>query len=52
MKSIREDSIMAAFTTMLNKLFFARDNIPCDPCGRIAFFIVLQIQAPALGRVG
>ena len=27
MKSIREDSIMAAFTTMLNKLIFARDKV-------------------------
>ena len=27
-------------------------NIPRDPCGRIVFFIVLQIQVPALGRVG
>ena len=27
MKSIREDSIMAAFTTMLNKLIFARDRV-------------------------
>ena len=27
MKSIREDSIMAAFTTMLNKLIYARDKV-------------------------
>lgn len=27
MKSIREDSIMAAFTTMMNKLIFARDKV-------------------------
>lgn len=27
MKSIREDNIMAAFTTMLNKLIFARDKV-------------------------
>ena len=27
MKSIREDSSMAAFTTMLNKLIFARDKV-------------------------
>ena len=27
MKSIRENSIMAAFTTMLNKLIFARDKV-------------------------
>ena len=27
MKSIREDCIMAAFTTMLNKLIFARDKV-------------------------
>lgn len=26
-KSIREDSVMAAFTTMLNKLIFARDKV-------------------------
>lgn len=27
MKSIREDSVMAAFMTMLNKLIFARDKV-------------------------